>query len=374
MKKQQIVAAVILLLVVGWMLVPRDTSSSAETTEAPAREIAAVAEDAPAGENPEVVTVRARQVVPESYIEQIRVRGRTQAYRHVQVRAEQAGRIISDPVTRGTRVNTGDLLCEIAVDGRDQNLEEARARLEQAEFEYRAGLDLQRRNLQSDVQVAQLKAAVATAEASVTRAELALEKTRIVAPFDGLVERRTVEIGDLLNVGDVCASVLDDDPMLLVGLVPEQDVNRLSVGARVTGELVGGQIVNGEVSFLASAADAISRSYRIEVTLDPTADKIREGITTEMQVNAAELTAHRIPSSALSLDDAGEIGVKLIDANNTVYFSNVTIVGDDTDQMNPGVWVTGLNGTVTLITVGQEIVFPGQQVQANFDWATQGRR
>lgn len=374
MKKQQIVAAVILLLVVGWMLVPRDTSSTAETTDAPARQIAAVAEDAPAGENPEIVTVRARQVAPESYIEQIRVRGRTQAYRHVEVRAEQAGRIVSNPVARGTRVSTGDLLCEIAVDGRDKNLEEARARLEQAEFEYTAGLDLQRRNLQSDVQVAQLKAAVETAEAAVTRAELALQKTRIVAPFDGLVERRTVEIGDLLNTGDVCASILDDDPMLLVGLVPEQDVNRLSVGARVSGELVGGQMVNGEVSFLASAADAISRSYRIEVTLDASPDKIREGITTEMQVNAAELLAHRIPSSALSLDDTGEIGVKLIDSNNTVYFSNVTIVGDDTDQMNPGVWVTGLNGTVTLITVGQEIVFPGQQVQANFDWANQGRR
>jgi multidrug efflux system membrane fusion protein len=336
--------------------------------------VVATAENASASENPDAVMVRARQVQPEAYIERIRVRGRTQAQRHVQVRAEQAGRIISDPVPRGTRVEAGDLLCEIAVDGRDKALEEAIARQEEAELEYRAARDLQNRNLQSEVQVAQLRSAVEGAETAVARAELALANTRMVAPFAGKVEQRTVEIGDLLNVGDMCASILDDDPMLLVGLVPEQNVDRVDVGARVNAQLLSGRQLTGEVTFLASAADEVSRSYRVEVTVDQTDEPIREGITTEMQVNAAEITAHRIPASALTLDDAGEIGVKLIADDNEVYFSNVEIVGDETDQMNPSVWVTGLQGTVTLITVGQEIVFPGQVVEADFSWANNGSR
>jgi len=95
---------------------------------------------------------------------------------------------------------------------------------------------------------------------------------------------------------------------------------------------------------------------------------LRDGITTEILVDASEIMAHRIPSSALTLDDNGGIGVKLLDENNEVYFRNVEIVGDDTNQLNPGIWVTGLNGNVVLITLGQEIVFPGQIVQANFDW------
>lgn len=371
--KQQIVAAAILVIVVVWMVIPRDSGSTAEAPATQEQTIAAVAEGANASENPEVITVRARRVQPETYVEQIRVRGRTQAFRHVEVRAEQAGRIISDPIARGARVEAGDLLCEIAVDGRDSALEEANARLQEAELEFRAGQELRQRNLQSEVQIAQLKTAVESAEAAVTRAELALEKTRIVAPFDGIVERRTVEVGDLLNVGEVCASVLDDDPMLLVGLVPEGDVSRIDEGARVNGVLLGGQALSGRVTYLASAADPVSRSYRVEVTVDPSQEKIREGITTEMLVNASEVTAHRIPSSALSLDDSGEIGVKVIDSNNIVRFNNVEIVGDDTDQMNPSIWVTGLQGNVTLITVGQEIVFPGQTVQANFDWANQTR-
>ncbi len=369
MKKQQIVAAVIFGLVVAWMAIPRSSQSTAEVPETPERQISVIAEDASPGENPDVITVRARRVSEEVYVERIRVRGRTQAFRHVQVRAEQAGRIIRDPIARGARVAAGDLLCEIAVDGRDAALTEAQARLEEAEMEYRAAQDLQSRNLQSAVQVAQLKASVSAAEAAVVRAELALQKTRIVAPFEGIVEQRTVEIGDLLNIGDVCASVLDDDPMLLVGLVPEQDVSRISVGARVNAQLLGSEILNATVTYLASDADPISRSYRIEATVDNNQTGAKAGVTAEMLVRATELNAHRIPSSALSLDDNGAIGVKLIGANGEVSFHNVEIVGDDTNELNPGIWVTGLQGEVTLITVGQEIVFPGQVVQANFDWS-----
>lgn len=368
MKKQQIVALAILAVVTLWMFIPRSGTSTAEVPEVQERTVEAIAIDQAPSENPEVVSVRAERITPEAYVEKLMVRGRTQAFRHVQVRAEQAGRIVNEPVPRGTRVQAGDLLCEIAVDDREVNLQEATARREQSQFEYDAALDLQARDLQSDVVVAQLKAALESAKAAVTRAEIALRNTRIVSPFDGVVETRAMEMGDLLNIGDVCASVLDDSPMLLVGLVPEQEIGRIEVGAQVTGNLLDGKTVTGTVSYLATAADTASRSYRIEVEVNPDQQSIREGITTEILVDAAELMAHRIPSSALTLDDNGGIGVKLIDNQGRVEFSNVAIVGDDTNQLNPGIWVTGLSGPVTLVTVGQEIVFPGQIVSANFDW------
>lgn len=368
MKKQQLVAIAIFAAVAVWMLIPRPGSSTAEEPETPVARIEAVSPSQAASEDPAVMTVRAERIQPESYVERLTVRGRTQAFRHVEVRAEQAGRIVNNPVPRGTRVRAGEVLCEIAIDDREANLNEAVARREQAQFEYDAAVDLQRRDLQSDVAVAQFKAALESAQAAVTRAEIALNNTRIVAPFDGVVETRTVEMGDLLNVGSVCASILDDSPMLLVGLVPEQAVSRIQTGSRAIGQVLNGQRVNGTVTYLATAADPISRSYRIEVEVDAGQPALRDGITTEILVDASEIMAHRIPSSALTLDDNGGIGVKLLDENNEVYFRNVEIVGDDTNQLNPGIWVTGLNGNVVLITLGQEIVFPGQIVQANFDW------
>lgn len=369
MKNQHIVSILILVAVVLWMAIPRNKeASSAEATDTPTPIVVI-----PAGQNPNensgFFTVRAANISPQTYIKQIRVRGRTQAFRHVQVRAEEAGRVVGNPVQRGVRVSEGDLLCELAVDTRQSNLLEANSRQEQAQFEYDAAQDLQGRGLQSDVIVSQLKAALQSSKAAVFRAEFALQKIRIVAPFDGIVETRTAEVGDLLNVGTVCASVLDDSPMLLVGLVPEQDIGHISVGASVTAKLLNNEQITGTVVYLSRAAEAISRSYRIEVEVENRHQNIREGITVELMVEAAELSAHLIPSSALTLDDSGSIGVKLIGADNIIQFSSVEIVGDHTDPLNPGIWVTGLVGTVNLVTLGQEIVFPGQRVESNYDWS-----
>lgn len=369
MKKQQLVAVALFLAVVVWMIVPRNSEQSSADLAEPERTVQAIAEGQAASENPEVVTVRAIRVSPQSYNEQIRVRGRTQAFRQVDVRAEIAGRVISEPVLRGARVQQGDTLCEIAVDNRDADLLESKSRLEQAQFEYDASIDLQSRNLQSEVAVAQFKTALESAKAAVSRAELALTNTKIKAPFDGVVETRTIEMGDLLNVGTVCASVLDDSPMLLVGLVPEQDIASLSLGAGVNAQLLTGEIVTGKITYIARTADDISRSYRIEAEVNANQYDLRAGVTAEILVDAKNLQAHLIPSSALTLDDNGAIGVKLIDNDGNVSFSNVQIVGDDTNQLNPGIWVTGLNGNVNLVTLGQEIVFPGQQVESNFDWS-----
>jgi len=326
--------------------------------------VTAAPEGSNAGEGLETPLVRTLAVSEEDYTQQIRIRGRTQAFRHVMVRAEEPGKLISEPVARGARVSQGDVLCELAIDARDANLSESLSRLEQTQFEYRASLDLQKRGLQSEVIVAQQKAAVSAAEAAVSRAELALARTKILAPFDGVVETRSVELGDLLNVGAVCASVLDDSPMLLVGLVPEQNITALEVGSLVEAELGTGMRISGHVTYLARAADTSSRSYRIEVEVDNSNTNIREGITAELLVDAQDLRAHQIPSSALTLDDTGEIGVKILDRNNVVQFQRVNIIGDSSNRLNPGVWVTGLSGSTTLVTIGQEIVFPGQRVDS----------
>ncbi|HAJ75913.1 MAG TPA: efflux RND transporter periplasmic adaptor subunit [Gammaproteobacteria bacterium] len=367
-KKQQLVAVAIFGLVVLWLVIPHNAETTIDESSETPKVIVAIPEGEAASENANIITVRAKQIGPQTYIEQIRVRGRTQAYRHVEVRAEQAGRIVNNPVARGARVSEGDILCEIAIDNREADLQEATSRQEQAQFEYAAALDLQERGLQSDVAVSQLKAALESSKAQVTRAELALQKTKIIAPFDGIVETRNVEMGDLLNVGTVCASIIDDSPMLLVGLVPEQDVSALSEDASVSGRLLSGELVSGTVSYIARAADPISRSYRIEIEVDAKHEDLREGITVELMVDANEIAAHLIPSSALTLDDSGSVGVKIIDSSDSVMFQQVEIVGDNTNQLNPGIWVKGLQGSVTLITLGQEIVFPGQTVQANFDW------
>ncbi|MBT8146014.1 MAG: HlyD family secretion protein, partial [Gammaproteobacteria bacterium] len=173
----------------------------------------------------------------------------------------------------------------------------------------------------------------------------------------------------LLDRGNVCATVLDDDPMLVVGLVPEQQIGKLQLGAKVNAELLTGEQVAAKVTYLSHSADAMSRSYRIEATVEQKSKEILDGITAEMFIAAANSRAHLIPPSALTLDDNGIVGVKILNSDNVVAFNPVTVVGDQTSQMDAGIWVTGLPEPVTLITHGQEIVFPGQQVDADFSWS-----
>jgi multidrug efflux pump subunit AcrA (membrane-fusion protein) len=92
LKKQQLVAIVIFIAVVAWMLVPREGISTAGEAK-PDVVVTAAPEGSYAGEGLETPLVRTLAVSEEDYTQQIRIRGRTQAFRHVMVRAEEPGKL-----------------------------------------------------------------------------------------------------------------------------------------------------------------------------------------------------------------------------------------------------------------------------------------
>ena len=85
---------------------------------------------------------------------------------------------------------------------------------------------------------------------------------------------------------------------------------------------------------------------------------IREGLTANIKIPLQNLKAHLVPSYLLSLDDDGNLGLKII-KNGTVKFVLIEIIEDATE----GLWVTGLPLNTRIITVGQEYVIDGQQVK-----------
>ena len=359
------------VVVVIWMLLPRERGAFDDGFALPENDttINAVGNDGTITNDNESFTVRVASISAQNYQERVRVRGQTKAFRHVDVRAEVSGRVVATPVARGARVEAGDLLCEIAVDTRAADLQEARSRQEEAQMEYNGALDLQERGLQSRVGIAQFKAALDATTAAVTRAELNLNRTRITAPFAGIMETRAVEVGNLMDMGGTCASLLDDSPMLLIGQVPETDVGKLTLGAPVTATLLSGETVEGKLTYVSRAADTSARSYGIEVEINSGYESIRQGITAEIYIAGAETRAHLIPPSALTLNDEGIMGVKTLDQNNVVQFAPVVVVGENS-SLDPGMWVLGLPEQSVVITLGQEIVFPGQTVNADSSWST----
>ena len=307
--------------------------------------------------------VRARVIHAVQQTVTVNLRGRTENKRTVVVRAETVGRVIDRPIERGSRVNTGNLLCRISLEDRQAKLVQAREAVKLAEIEYRGSLRLQKKGYQSETAIAAAKAHLATALAQLKSSELDIEHTTIRAPFDGIVEATQVELGDYLQLGGACATIVDLDPMLLVGQIAEKALHRVHVGEAAYGDLATGETVSGLIRFIAQQADPVTRTYRVEVEISNADYAIRSGITTEIRIQAETVLAHKVSPALFALDDFGAVGVRTLDGDNRVEFHLVDIVRDDVD----GVWITGLPERTTLITVGQEFVVPGEVVNVQFE-------
>lgn len=329
------------------------------------------------------------------------LRGQTEADRSVELRSETTGTVVSDPIRKGARVNKGDVLCELDPGTREDSLaeaearlaeaiasvpsaearvEEAKARVTEAEINQNAAQKLSQTGFASDTRVAsadastrsalaalaQAEGGLATAQAAIRSAEAAvasatreLDRTRIHAPFGGLLENDTAEIGSLLQAGGTCATIIELDPIKLVGFIPETEVGRVQTGATAGARLAAGGELMGRVTFLSRAADPQTRTFRVEIEVPNPDQSIRDGQTVEIAIAADGVKAHLIPQSALTLNDDGDLGVRTVDANNMAQFSPVTILRD-TKQ---GVWVSGPPETAQIIIIGQDYVVDGVPVK-----------
>ena len=344
-------AAVIALIAAGWMMSGQLGADIDNGTGGPVDE-----------SEKDVVAVRAVMSSAAPHFAELVIRGRTEASRTVVVRAETEGSVVSVPAEEGRRVLQGDVLCELSLNAREAEKVEAEAVMQQRRLEYDAARQLTEKGHRSETQQAAALAAFKAAQAAVERIELEIKQTKIVAPFDGVLDDRAVEVGDYIRQGDACATLVDEQPFLVVGQVSETEVSRLAVGGKGTATLITGEEFDGRLRFISKRADPATRTFRIELELPNENQNLREGITSEIRLPVESVEAHRIAPSALVLNDEGQIGVRIVDAKQTVRFAPVAVLEDDKD----GIWIAGLPKTVTIITVGQDYVGEGQAVKVEF--------
>lgn len=357
MRKTYITAIVIAAILVLWLASgdhdqPLQKDSIAELNRAEAD----VAVDA--------APTRVRVAVFEAseQAQTIQVRGKTTNKRTVQVRAELSGKIVERPVDRGTLVAAGDLLCRISTEDRSVALQEARAMLNQAKIEYDGARRLKQKGFNSEAAIAAAQSRLASAQASLNRRKLDLEKLAVRAPFAGFVDDVHQEVGAYVTPGAGCATLVDLDPMLLTGRVSEREVATLQTGMEATGILSTGTRVSGPLTFIGQQSDPATRTYPIEVELANPEFTLRSGITSEITIPVQWVMAQQISPALFALDDAGAIGVRIIDAENIVRFVHVNVLADAPE----GVWVTGLPNRASVIVVGQELVTAGERIDPVF--------
>jgi len=329
------------------------------------------------------------------------LRGLTEAARQVDVRAETSGLVSSEPLRKGSYVEAGQLLCEIEPGTRQTALAEAEARLpeakarlpeaqgrvleaearlKEAQINDNAAKQLSQDGFASDIRVAGTQATVQSALAAVETARAGVESARagilgaeaaidaaineigrlkINAPFAGLLETDTAELGELMQPGGLCGTIIQLNPIKLVAFVPETDIAKVAVGAKAGGRTTANQTVDGHVTFMSRSSDPETRTFRVEITVDNDDLQLRDGQTAEILIGADGQEAHLLPASALTLNNEGALGVQLATEENTAAFTPVSILRDTAQ----GVWVSGLPPEASVIVVGQEYVIDGVAIK-----------
>jgi membrane fusion protein, multidrug efflux system len=301
---------------------------------------------------------------------EILTQGQLEPRRRVEIRAETAGRIVDLPTAKGQRIRAGDLLARLAEDDRRVQIARAQAEVANQELAVAGHRSLKDKGLQAETQLKAAEAALAAARAELERLELDLAWTRVLAPFDGVLETRLVELGSLVERGDTIAELVDDGMLLAVGYVPQQSAGELELGQTVLVRLLDGRQVEGRLSYLARVAESGTRSFRIEAEVANRDRLLPAGVSAELRIQLGEVSAHFLSPAALTLDDAGRVGIKSVGADETVDFHTISMIRTEAN----GIWVAGLPEQVRVIVQGQGFVTPGEVVEPVEASATDERK
>lgn len=364
MRLTSIIAA--LLIAAGlwyWFALRHDMASEDATPVAAAvtEQVIGDAEATPIAEQPAVNPVPV--VVFKSDAQETQgtlvIRGRTQANRNVKVASETTGRVISEALPSGSRVTAGQVLCRLNPGVRAAELAEAQASLAEARVEAAGAKKLKQKGFTAETTLKSAEARLQAAQARLDRVNWDIAQLDIIAPFDGVLESDTAEVGTLMTPGAICGDVIDLTMVKVTGFVAEQEVDLLSLGQTATARLINGVTTEGQITFLSRMADEQTRTFAVEVTVENPGGAIRDGMTAELQVSLPPKTAHLLPQSALTLDDQGRMGVRL-NENGTAKFYPVEILSEN----GQGIWLSGLPDQAEVIVVGQEFVRDGRAIAA----------
>lgn len=343
--------AVAILITIGfitWMSSGAEDTSAETTTVEPETKVLIP--------SVKVVTSEAQTVN-----QTLEINGITEANRSVTVRSEANGRIIRLLKQQGDTVKRGEIIAQVDLQDIPERIVQATAFVEQTRLEYEGSKKLAGQGLNNEAQLARALANFEQAKAQLASLELQRSNTNIRAPFAGQIENLNLELGSFVQSGSAIADVYDYSKLTFVGAVSEKDISSLSLGQIADVKLVNGDTTKGTVVYIGSVTNPATRTFQVELEIDAV-DRNVSGVTSVAEVDLGITSGHYISPALLYIEDSGEMGLKLLEPNNTVTFAPVSIIRSDTG----GVWIDGLSESASIIVVGQGFVNIGDEAQPTF--------
>ena len=255
------------------------------------------------------------------------ISGNLQAAQEATVRAQISGTVLQTLVDEGSRVAEGALLARIddrtirdqylsarsAVTSAQSAAEVAQRNLERNERLATAGAIADRDLETSRTQNVAAQSQLADAKARLTLQEKQLADAQIRAPFTGIVARRHVSGGDVVQPGGEMFMVVDPTTMRLEASVPAQQLNAIQVGSPVMFSVSGypGRTFNGRITRINPIADPTTGQVRVVVSVPNAGNNLVGGLFAEGRVATERRNALVVPAGAVDLTGVKPFVVRL---------------------------------------------------------------
>jgi RND family efflux transporter MFP subunit len=285
--------------------------------------------------------------------------GTVRAKLHAVLEAKLSGRIDKMPVVLGQAVKVGQLVASLEAGEIKARLGQAEAGLQHADREWRRTSTLfdQQASTRSDYDAADshyqlAKAAMAEAQAMVGYVE-------VRAPFDGVVTKKWVEVGDLAMPGKALIDLEDPSKLQLEADVPEAIASRIQPAARLTIRVDSlNDELAGTVGEIAPTADTASRTFRVKLDL-PRTPGLMCGQFARLIVPVGECASMRVPASAVVM--RGQLEILFVVANQRAHLHLVKTgkrIGEEVEIL------AGIDTGDSIVIGGAALLTDGQPVEA----------
>ena len=246
---------------------------------------------------PMVVQVAAVAVQP--LWDEEEVVGNVEAAQRAVLAAKVTGVIDVIKVAPGARVTRGQILASIDAREVKARLDSAEAAQDQAQKDYARIEKLLKSGSSTRQEFDAATTRLRTADAVLVEARTMLQYTEISAPFDGVVTRKLVEVGDLATPGKPLLEMENSSLLRFECEIPEALVDRISMGAELPVTIdAAAATLTGKVSEIAPSASAGSRTFLFKLDL-PTAEKLRAGQFGRVRVPVRERPAVLVAEGAV---------------------------------------------------------------------------
>ena len=189
------------------------------------------------------------------------------------------GRRSGRPLDEGDWVKAGTPIVYLNTDLLKAAHKQAKARHEFDERDYDRILQAKKRDVATQKDVDQARTNLEVSKATLEEVKAKLDRTTILAPVSGIVNRLPMEVGEYVRPGDCCAQIVDTDTVKVVVNVPERDIGYLKVGQEqeIFDRLGRRFSLTGRISYISEVAEPAARTTRVEIAVPNRDRKLRSG-------------------------------------------------------------------------------------------------